>query len=524
MAEQAVSSQAAAEEEPSPVARPARRWLAVAGWIVGCLALTALYVRISMSARVMSDGATIALQSWDYLHGHLLLHGWQVSDLNCYFIEIPIIAFAEALFGIGDFAQHVGSSISYMLVTVVAMAAAMTGSRGAARVVRSAIVLAVLAAPLFGGMMYLVVQEPDHTGTNILFIGLFLLIDRFPARRFTAPVVLVLMTAGQFDDLTVRYFAVPAVVIVCAYQAIAARRFRTPEMAIAGAAVLSVPLSAAFGWLWVRIGGFVTPPLWQSRSSISQWPHHLVVTWANAKILFGAANGPYIVPGTKAYFGLICLLASIFGLLWVFVRWRRARRLEQLMAVSVVFAVGIYSATGFAYPGNAHDLLLLLPCGAVLAARALTPERIRGTAAIAAVTATALIAALPLAYAARRPNFPNAKAPLVAFLEAHHLTTGLSNYDDGPTTMVLARNRIKLIDVHMGYSTISPWHFEAKTSWYDPSLHDATFVVTRTDAIFPPFTAHKVIKFFGKPYKTYKLDNWLILVYKKNLLKSLAAA
>ena len=134
---------------------------------MGCLALTALFTRISLTARVMSDGASIALQSFDMLHGHLLLHGWQVSDLNCYFIEVPIIAVAEGLFGLGDFAQHVGSSISYMLVTVVAMAAAMTGSRGAARAVRCAIVLAVLAAPLFAGSMYLEVEEPRRTWERI---------------------------------------------------------------------------------------------------------------------------------------------------------------------------------------------------------------------------------------------------------------------------------------------------------------------------------------------------------------------
>ena len=32
------------------------------------------------------------------------------------------------------------------------------------------------------------------------------------------------------------------------------------------------------------------------------------------------------------------------------------------------------------------------------------------------------------------------------------------------------------------------------------------------------------MSFFGKPVKTYKLDNWVILVYKRNLLTSLAAA
>jgi hypothetical protein len=521
-AEQVVSSQAAAED-PSPVARSVRRLPALAAWVVGCLALTAIFVRISLSARVMSDGATIALQSWDMLHGHLLLHGWQVSDLNCYFIELPVIAIAEGLFHLGDFAQHVGSSFTYMLVTVVAMAAAMTGSRGAARAVRCGIVLAILAAPLFSGAMFLVVEEPDHIGTNVLFIGLFLLIDKFPERRFTAPLVLVILTAGQFDDLTMRYFAVPAVVVVCGYRALAARRFRSADTLVACAAVVSVPLSALFSWFWVRIGGFVTPPLWQTRSSVSQYPHHLLVTWANTRILYGAGRTLGVTPSwTADHFGLICLLAALFGLAAVAWRWRRASRLEQMIALSVVFAVGIYAATGFAYPGNAHDLALLLPSGAVLAARALTPERIRGTPAVAAVTAAALIAALPLAAAATKPNFQPPKAPLAAFLEAHKLTYGFSNYDDGPTVTVLTHNKVQLIPLHVGYSSLSMWNFESKMDWYNPAHHDATFVVARLDPIFPPFPTSKFIRYFGKPVKTYKLDNWLIMVYKKNLLKSLS--
>jgi hypothetical protein len=519
VAEQATGPQTA--EDQSSAAGAARRWLAVAGSVAGSLALTALFVRISLTARVMSDGATIALQSWDILHGHLLLHGWQVSDLNCYFIELPVIAFAEALFGLGDFAQHAGSSLTYMLVTVVAMAAAMTGSQGTARAVRCGVVLAVLAAPLFAGVMYLVVEEPDHIGTSVLFIGSFLLIDRLAGRWFTAPVLLVILTAGQFDDLIVRYVALPAIVAVCAYRAIAARSFRSPDALVAYAAVASFPLSVLFSSLWVRMGGFITPSLWQGLSRKRAWPHHVLVTWGNTKSLYGAGSISNIDPGWKAYFGLVCLFAAVFGLASVAWRWRRVSRLDQLLAVAVVCDVGVYVPTGFAYPGNAHDLALLLPAGAVLAARALTPARIKGTAAaIAAVTAAALVAALPLAYAATRPTFQPPKAPLAAFLEAHGLSYGLGTYDDGPTVTVLSHNQVQLIPIHLGYRTLSPYSFESKGQWYSPSRHDATFVVARPDLNFQPafFVRH-----FGPPTATYKLDNWVIMVYKKNLLKLLTA-
>jgi hypothetical protein len=489
--------------------------------VAGCLALIAIFVRISLTARVMSDGGTIALQSWDMLHGHLLLHGWQVSDLNCYFIELPLIAVAEAIFGLGDFAQHVGSALTYTLVAVVAMAAAMTGSYGKARAVRCGVVLAVLAAPLFAGTMFLVVEEPDHTGTSALIIGSFLLIDRFAGRRFIAPLLLVLMTAGQFDDLTVRYVAVPAIVAVCAYRALAARSLRSPDAVMAYTAIASVPLSALFSKLWVHIGGFVTPSLWQGLAPVSLWPHHVRITWANIRVLYGAHAVTNIAPGEKAYFGLACLIAAVFGFAYVGWRWRRVSKTDQMIAVAVICNVGMYIPSGFAYPGNAHELALLLPSGAVLAARALTPARIERTRlAFAALAAVALAATLPLAYAATRPSYQPPKAPLVAFLEAHGLTYGLGTYDDGPTVTVLSHNKVQLFPVHVGASTLAPYTFEAKKQWYSPALHDATFVVARPDLRAP---ISVFLHQFGPPVKTYRLDDWVIMVYQKNLLRQLSA-
>src|ERR1700736_4933320 len=238
-----------AEGEPGPGTPPAgRRRLAAAAWLAAGLALTVLLVRISLTARVMSDGGNNALQAWDLLHGHLLLHGWQIGDANYYFLELPLLALAEAIFGLGDLAQHVSSALTYALITAAAAAIAVTGSRGAARAARGAAVLAVMAAPLFAGTTFLVLEEPDHTGTSLFILGSILLIDQLPARRLTAPLLLVILTAGQFEALT---------------------------------AAASVPLSALFSKFWVHIGGFTTAAPRGGLAPAHEWPHHVLVTLAN---------------------------------------------------------------------------------------------------------------------------------------------------------------------------------------------------------------------------------------------------
>jgi len=244
--------------------RPAARcWLAAAAWVAGTFALFALFLRISLSSQVNSDGAVNGLQAWDLLHGNVLLRGWWFADVNFYFFELPLNAITAAVFGLGNFAAHVASALTYLFVAVLAVALVVTGSRGTARVARCAVVIMVLAAPLLTmASLRLVLEEPDHIGTSVFILGSFLLIDRVPARRFTAPVLCLILMAGQFSDMTVRYVAVPAVVLACGYRAMAARRLRSADTALVVAAVASVPLAMALSAMFVRLGGFTARPPW----------------------------------------------------------------------------------------------------------------------------------------------------------------------------------------------------------------------------------------------------------------------
>ncbi len=502
-----------------PTRPTAQRWLAAAAWVGGIVALGALYLRISRSSFVDSDGANNSLQAWDLLHGHLLLHGWLIGDANFYFLELPVNALTEAVFGLGNFATHAGSALTYLIVTVLAAVVAVTGSRGSATAVRCAVVVIVLAAPLLTlqSMRY-GLEEPDHMGTSAFILGSFLLIDRVAERRFTAPLLCVLLCAGEFSDSTVTYVAVPSIAAVCGARALAARRLRSPDTAFVVAAVASVPLGMLARAVVTALGGFWVVSPKTKIAPVRQWPHQAGITWHNLRILFGAIDSRTTMHGRLGEaLGLACLLAAIYGLARVAWAWRGASRAEQLLSVGIVCIVGLYSVSVLATPGNAHELAVVLPSGAVLAARALVPARItRALVAVAAVALTAVVAVLPLASAATQPLDVPATTKLTAWLEAHHLQYGLAGYWDADSATVQAHDKVMIhdIDLSKGGGLALPG-YEASKFWYDPSRHDATFVVAQLHRQYP---ASAFEGYFGRPAATHRIGNYIVLIYRKNLL------
>jgi hypothetical protein len=515
----------ASGEDGSRTSVASRRWLAMGGCVLGSLALGAVYLRISLSDGVTSDFANNALQAWDLLHGNLLLHGWLTGHANFYFLELPLNAFTAAVFGLGNFAAHVASAITYLLVTVCAVALATADTRGPARVVRGAAALVALTAPLIATTpVVFLLGEPDHVGTSVFIFATFLLADRVPERRFTAPLVCVILVAGQFDDLTVRYVAVPAIVVVCGYRALAARRLRSPDAALVAAAIASVPLTTLLNLVVKHLGGFSTAPS-TAIAPIRLWPHQAAITWANLRLLYGAIDGPQTKLGALGFvFAAACLLAAVAGLAWAAWPWRQASRTDRLLCVAIACNVAGFWVSTLAWPGNAHEMAVVVPCGAVLAAR-LVPARIPSVpAAFAAVAVTGLAAVLTLTSAATLPENPGFSVPLTRWLEQHRLTYGLATYWDASAATLQSGGRVMILTANLGWRSrhgpMGGANYEDQRSWYDPSLHDATFVVADATR-FPAATIEKV---FGKPAWSHRLDQWTILIYGKNLLGLLGGA
>ncbi len=490
-------------------------------WAGASLALLAFFLRISLGSLVDSDGANNALQAWDMLHGHVLLHGWVIGDATFYAFELPLNAITELLFGLGNLAIHVASALTYLIVTILAAALAVAGSRSPATAARCAVVVTVLAAPLLTkSSVVLLLEDPDHIGTSAFVLASFLLIDRAAGRRFTALLLCVILCAGQLSDLTVRYVAVPAVLVVCGYRMLAARRLRSGDAALAVAAAASVPLESLIRAAMLHLGAFSMVAPRARLSPMGLWPQHAAVTWLDVRILFGSIVAPDTRLGpVGAAFGLCCLLAAVLGLGRVVCTWRTASRAEQLLCVAILFNIGTYLVSVMPLPNGSREVAAVLPCEAVLAARACVPARITGTwQAGLAVTATALAALVPLGAAARQPSLRPATAPLAAWLETHGLTYGIAGYWDASVVTMQSGGKVQIraVDIRNPKVLVPGW--ETNFLWYNASRYDARFVVADRDGRYPAagFEQH-----FGRPVATYRVASWLVLIYRTNLLQLL---
>jgi hypothetical protein len=511
--------------------RRARPWMprgrAALAWTVGGLALYALLLRIALTENVSSDPANNVLQAWDLAHGHLLLHGWILGDVTFYTFELPLLAIIELFFGVHTIALHVALALVYLLITVFATAMAVTGSRGAAQAARAAVVVAVLAAPIFQTTdSWIPISLPDHTGTSVFLLLPFLLIDRASrdnrasAARYTAPLLCLILAAGQLSDVTVRFVAVPAVVVVCGYQLLAARKLVNRDGVHLAAALLSVPLSLVVRTAMLHFGSYVMVAPQMKIAPVSLWLHHARITWVDIREVFGAVaytgHAQAVVDGAVV-FGWLCLLATAIGILRVLWRWRTASRAEQVLVIAIVGNLVVYTLSALVNADSPHDIIAIVPMGAVLAARALVPERLTSRVAVLAGCGLAAVAALlPMSLSAARPlTRPNSATTLSTWLSAHGLHYGLADYWNASGVTVQSGNQVQVRTVQTTGREITNYAWESDASWYDPAEHYANFVIVSPNAT-PSLSS--VVRVFGRPVSTSLVSGDEVLIYKKNLL------
>ncbi len=220
--------------------------------------------------------------------------------------------------------------------------------------------------------------------------------------------------------------------------------------------------------------------------------------------------------------GLACLLAAAAGFARVAMTWRTASRAEQLLCAAIVINISAYVISTVPVLGNPYEIAAVLPCGAVLAARAFVPGHIGSTLWDGmAVGLVAIGALLLLSAAAVRPAAAVPTAPLSAWLKAHRLTYGVAGYWDSSVVTLQSGNQVQVRAVYMYGSQVFRYDWETDTSWFDASRHDAPFVITDLAGSGLSPSAES---YFGKPAEIGHVAQWTILIYQKNLLKQVAIA
>ena len=516
-------------EQPGWLSRARLAW--IGAYLAAGIVLFLCYLRVSGTQSISSDGGSNALEAWAMLHGNLLLHGWTLTDVSFYTTELPEYMLVELIRGLSPAVVHTSAAVTYTLLVLLAGLLAKGRATGREGVARALIGSGIMLAPQLGNPVFVLLLVPDHVGTGVPLLLIFLVLDRAPRRWYVPPVIALMLAWATIGDRLVIAAAVVPIVLVCGiriFRAVLADRPLTAvrfEAGLAAAGIASVGISLLVARVLGRLGGYSLIPL---GTHLAKWwglAKHLRLTGDGLLGLYGA---DFIHAPLGPQTGIALLHLAGLGLAaWALCRaLRRFARDDDL--VVQVLAVGILTdVAAFVFSSlprtiwDTRQISAVLPFGAVLAGLLLAGDllKVRLVPALAVLLACYTAA---LGFDVAQPSIPAHDQSLADWLVAHDFRYGLSNYFEGNITTLDSGGRVHLVAVSWGADKSVPRAYQSDASWYDPQLHYANFVVNtgadQPQAIIPSGDLRQA---FGRPAKIYHDGPYTILVWNKNLLADL---
>jgi hypothetical protein len=540
------------------------RWAWLAAFAVAAIALFLCFLRFSRTYPATSDGADQALQAWDMLHGNWLLHGWTIADVTYYTTEVPQYMLIELVRGLGPDVVHIAGASTYTLLVLAVGLLARGRATGRDGLIRLLVAAGILLAPQFGNATHLLLSQPDHLGTQVPLLLLFLLIDRAPRRWYVPVAAGVVLTWVIIADQVALLDAAAPLALVCGARALlAVLRHRRSlasqwyELSMVAASVLSFAAATLVVRLISDLHGYQVLPLAAKAAPIDEIPQHVVLTLEGILNVYGAdffhlSNGSLLGPGLGGLpmaVGVALAAVHLVGVAlaaWGFFRAFRyfcdpSDLISPVLATAIVINVVAYVLS--VVPVGVFDtreILAVLPFGAVLAGRMVpgqlagVPRRLKPALACASAAVLACYLAA-LGYGAAQPPVPDSMQAVIPWLEAHHLTHGLGTYAESNLTTMDSGGRVEIRDVAWHSDGDLPRHFETKSSWDDPRYSYANFILTNSaDHWGMDGGPNRLVSMIprsaiaalhaGPPAHVYHYKTFTIMVWNHNLLDNLGSA
>jgi hypothetical protein len=510
------------------------RWTWPAALAVAAVVLFLCYLRLSRTVPNGSDGADQALQAWDMLHGNWLLHGWTVGDVSYYTTELPEYIVVELIRGLGPDVIHVAAAVTYTLLVLLAALLAKGRATGREGVIRALIASGILLAPQLYNGIALLIQQPDHIGTQVPLLVIFIVLDRAPRRWYIPAAIAVMLTWVMVADRVAVFDAALPLVAVCGIRAFwALIHDRKPlaslwfEFSLMAAGIFSFVASLLVVSAIKHLGGYTPLPLITTAAAARDIPAHLVLTIEGILTVYGA-NFSGLSSGVAVAIALVHLAGlalALWGFCRAFRRFFSADLIVPVLATGIVINLAAYifsvrPASWF----DTREILAVLPFGAVLAGRLLAEPLAR--ARLVPVLAGVLVGyVLALGYGAAQPSVADGEYPVVGWLEAHHLGTGLGTYTESNLITLDSGGRVAVRTVSWRPSGAVPRDYESEASWYDPRLSYANFIVVNTADShgISAIPSRDILALAGSPAHTYHYKTFIIMVWNHNLLADLGS-
>jgi len=511
------------------------RRIPVAGaWVLGVVLAFGVYLRVAGTFPADSDAASNALQAWDMLHGNVLLHGWSLSDVSFYTTELPQYMLVELVRGLNQGDVHVAAAMTYTLVVLLAALLAKGSSTGREALVRVGVAVGIMLVPQFATGVNVLMSSPDHIGTTVPVMVVWLILDRGPRRWYIPVIAGALLAWAQVADPYVLYIGTLPLALVCAiraYHAVAIERQPLAEqwydLALIAAAVLAVIAAALALHLIHAAGGFAVTHSPNKFIQTGSLLSRNVSFTVEGLLLLGGADFVGLRLTASA---LITLLHVVGVFLAAWGTWLAARhflRDRDLLAQVLVTAIGINLAA-YLISTKPHvitgtrEIAAVLPYSAVLAARLLS-TRLMSAKLVPILAVVGVGYLFGLVHQISQPQVPAQNQRLESWLVAHHLHTGLSGYWESNIVTLTSGDRVQVRMVQPVRGRLAAASYESKAASYDPARATANFVVLFHGIPgFPGFNSAKAVTAtFGNPARTYQAGPYKVLVWNRNLLSDL---
>lgn len=496
------------------------RLFPAAGYLLAAAVLFPLYLRLSGTQPENSDMANILLMASDMLHGHLLLHGWYMSDVSFFTTELPQYALLEFFFGVHPETAHIAAAMTCTLSVLLAVALARGGATGRRAAIRALVVAGIMLAPQLGNGVYAMDMAVGHIGTSVPLLLIFLLVDRARPRWWVPVVTALLLAWVLVADPVVEIAGVAPLALVSLVRAIQ-RPVRDNavwyDVSLAAAAVASLGIASLAERVFRHLGGYVVNPLSIRLRTLADLDGVTHGLWQVLELFgadFAGVSGVSLLLALAHLASVALVAGAMLRTAWRF--FRGATRVDQMLFVAIAAAIGAYLLTTISGEG-AHEIAFVTPFGAALTGRMLPDlARPRRAAARCTLVAGALVLVgytAGLGYEISQPYQPAADSQLAAWLCDHHLSYGLGGYWDSSIVTVDSGGCATVRALLPGNMETKLWM--ADEAWYDPRPNDARFLVLGPQSSWPP---SDIYQRFGRPARVYRTGPYTIMVWNHNLL------
>jgi hypothetical protein len=453
---------------------------------------------------------------------------------------------------------NLAAAMTYTLLVLLAGLLAKGDAGGREGRARFLLAAGIVLAPQLSATSTLL-QAPDHTGTAVALLVVWLVIDRARPHWLVAVAVCVMLAWIMVADPIVLLTGIVPIAVAAGARAARALAKRAEpdwhELSLAAAAILAGVFGAMAPLIIRAAGGYTAAPVPGHIVGLDRLPGAARVTFHAALNIFGA-NVVAAHSALELAFAVLHLagaaLAAWAACLAALQFFRARDLLVPALAAAIAVNLAAFLLTAQTLAAT-REIAAVLPLGAVLAGRLLGARLLlrprllepglllgarlpAGQAAarqaagkalrvplrpVLAVVAAGYLAAL--GYGAAQPAVPAMSEPLATWLVAHGYSHGLAGYWQAGSTTLDAGARVSVSSVGRGPGgRVVPGHWETSTLQYDPSRQYADFVVVKNSGTYSTrWLRGAAERTFGPPRQTYVVGPYTIMTWHANLLTRL---